>query len=196
MTAETGVSPTSIINLSKANVLLIDDSPFGLRLLDQMMKGFGVRACYACSSSIYAQDVIRRESVDLIVIDCDMPEFDGYDLIRWMRNSGLDNAYTPVIMVAGHTKASKVKKARDCGANFIIARPFSPSVLLDRIVWTARDPRPFLEAADYAGPDRRFHDEGPPRGVGERRADRIREAEAKAAAAQDVAVNEAKGDPI
>ena len=195
MAEESGTAPTSIINLSRANVLLIDDSPFGLRLLEQMMKGFGVRACYSCGSSLYAQDVIRREAVDLIVIDCDMPELDGYDLIRWMRNSGMENAYTPVIMVAGHTKASKVKKARDCGANFIIARPFSPSVLLDRIVWIARDPRPFLEAADYAGPDRRFRDEGPPRGVGERRADRIREAAAKASAAEDAAANEAKGDP-
>jgi CheY-like chemotaxis protein len=116
MTAETGASPTSIINLSSAHVLLVDDSSFGLRLLEQMMKGFGVRACYTCSSSLYAQDVIRREAVDLIVIDCDMPELDGYDLIRWMRNSGLENAHTPVVMVAGHTKASKVKKARDCGA--------------------------------------------------------------------------------
>ncbi len=195
MTAETGVAPTSIINLSKANVLLIDDSPFGLRLLDQMMKGFGVRVSYACSSSLYAQDVIRRESVDLIVIDCDMPEFDGYDLIRWMRNSGLENAYTPVIMVAGHTKASKVKKARDCGANFIIARPFSPAVLLERIVWVARDPRPFLESDDYTGPDRRFHEEGPPRGSEERRADRIREAASRAASANEAAVNEATGDP-
>jgi DNA-binding response OmpR family regulator len=88
-------------------------------------------------------------------------------------------------MVAGHTKASKVKKARDCGANVIIARPFSPSTLLDRIVWIARDPRPFLEAADYAGPDRRFHDEGPPKATGERRADRLKQASA----------NEAKDDP-
>lgn len=184
MAEESGTAPTSIINLSRANVLLIDDSPFGLRLLEQMMKGFGVRACYSCGSSLYAQDVIRREAVDLIVIDCDMPELDGYDLIRWMRNSGMENAYTPVIMVAGHTKASKVKKARDCGANFIIARPFSPSVLLDRIVWIARDPRPFLEASDYAGPDRRFREEGPPR-TGERRADRLKEASLK----------EAKGDP-
>lgn len=176
MAEETGPSPSSIINLSRASVLLIDDSPFGLRLLEQMMKGFGVRACYNCGSSLYAQDVIRREAVDLIVIDCDMPELDGYDLIRWMRNSGLENAYTPVIMVAGHTKASKVKKARDCGANFIIARPFSPAVLLERIVWIARDPRPFLEASGYAGPDRRFREDGPPAKTGERRADRIKEA--------------------
>ena len=185
MTEETGPAPTSIINLSKANILLVDESTFGLRLLEQMMKGFGVRSCYTCSSSLYAQDILRREPVDLIVVDCDMPELDGYDLIRWMRNSGLDNAYTPVIMIAGHTKASKVKKARDCGANFIIARPFSPAVLLDRIVWIARDPRPFLESRDYAGPDRRFSEEGPPRGGAERRADRIKEAKAKEDAAKE-----------
>ena len=54
MAEESGTAPTSIINLSRANVLLIDDSPFGLRLLEQMMKGFGVRACYSCGSSLYA----------------------------------------------------------------------------------------------------------------------------------------------
>ncbi len=181
MAAEKGVSPTSIINLSSAHVLMIDDSPFGLRLLDQMLKGFGVRAAYSCGSSIYAQDIIRREPMDLIIVDTDMPELDGYDLVRWMRNSGLDNAYTPVVMIAGHTKALRVAKARDCGANFIIARPFSPSVLLDRIVWIARDPRPFLESNDYVGPDRRFHDEGPPRVGGERRADRLKQAQAASA---------------
>ncbi len=181
MTAETGLSPTNIINLSKANVLLVDDSPFGLNLMDQMMKGFGVRACYACSSGAAAKDLLRRDPMDLIVLDCDLPDIDGYDLTRWLRKSGLDNAYTPVIMVAGHTKASKVKKARDCGANFIIARPFSPSVLLERIVWIARDPRPFLEARDYTGPDRRFREDGFPRATGERRADRK--------------VKETKGDP-
>ena len=62
---------------------------------------------------------------------------------------------------------SKIAEVRDCGANFVVTKPFSASTLLERIVWAARDTRPFLEVGDYFGPDRRFRDLGPP--AGERR---------------------------
>ena len=53
-------------------------------------------------------------------------------------------------------------------------RPEAAALLLERILWMARDPRPFVEAGDYIGPDRRFRDEDLPEGMEERRADRIR----------------------
>ncbi len=71
--------------------------------------------------------------------------------------------------------------ARDCGANFIITKPFSAKNLLERIVWVARDERPFLEVGDYFGPDRRFRDEPPDV---ERRSDRLRLAQLEAERAE------------
>lgn len=77
-------------------------------------------------------------------------------------------------MTAGHVRRSRVAEARDCGANFLVTKPFSAAMLLERVLWVARDTRPFLQVGDYLGPDRRFKTDlydGE-----ERRADMIRKA--------------------
>ncbi len=160
---------SAVINLSKAVVMVVDDEPFSLALTVQSLSGFGAQVRFACATAAEALSILEEEVVDLIVADCEMPGMDGYDMVKTLRSAKREpNSYTPVIMTAGHVKKSKVIKARDCGANFLVTKPFSPATLLERIVWAARDSRPFLQAGDYFGPDRRFKDEGPP-SSGERR---------------------------
>lgn len=166
-----GLNPSTVFNLSKAVVMVVDDEPFSLRLTTQMLLGFGIRTRHACESADEAMRMLNSHPVDLVIVDAEMPGKDGYDLVRWLRRSGLDNAWSPALLVSGHTPESKVAKARDCGANFIVARPLTATLLLDRILWVARDIRPMLEAGDYAGPDRRHRELGPPDGIAERRAD-------------------------
>lgn len=172
---DTSLTPGTIFNLSKANVMVVDDNNFSLRLTTQTLLGFGIKTRYLCTDSQQAADILKTAPIDLLIVDCDMPSPDGYDLVGWLRRSGLEpNAYVPTLMISGHTRESQVAKARDCGANFIITRPITAAVLLERILWMARDPRPFVEAGDYVGPDRRFKDEELPEGQDERRADRKR----------------------
>ena len=64
-----------------------------------------------------------------------------------------------------------VLRARDCGGHIIVKKPFAPIVMLERIIWVAKEGRPFLFSGEYVGPDRRFRDNGPPDGVGRRRED-------------------------
>lgn len=178
---------SAVINLTGAVTMIVDDSPFGLDITASALLGFGIKTRYACHSAAEAMDVLRDHNVDLLVVDSEMPDMDGYELVRWLRRSGLDpNAFVPVIMTAAHVRRSRVAEARDCGANFVITKPFSAAALLERIVWVARDSRPFLEVGDYFGPDRRFRDGAPP--AGERRSEMIRkarfEAERAAAAAE------------
>ncbi len=182
--SENSADLNSIFNLSRANVLVVDDCSFSLQLTCQALLAFGVRTRYQCRSAAEAEEVLATEIIDLAIVDCDMPGKDGYDLVRELRASGKDpNAYAPVIMLASHTRRTRILAARDCGANFTIARPISPTVLLDRIVWVARSPRQFLIAPGYAGPDRRFRDEERELGD-ERRANRIAMLTAEAAKTQ------------
>ncbi len=174
-----GLRDSAVINLTGAVTMVVDDSPFALDLTTNALAGFGIKVRYLCHSGAEAVEILKDHTIDLLVVDCEMPEMDGFEVVRWLRRSKLEpNAFIPVIMTAAHVRKSKVGQARDCGASFIITKPFSASVLLERIVWSARDQRPFLEVGDYFGPDRRFHDITPP--GPERRADRIREAQAKA----------------
>lgn len=177
---------TAVINLAEAATMVVDDSHFALELTTGALRGFGIRPKHAVASAEAAMRVLQDTPVDLLVVDCEMPGINGYDLVRWLRKSGHEsNAMAPVIMTAAHIRRSRVAEARDCGANFLITKPFSASALLQRIVWVARDGRPFIEVGDYFGPDRRFRNDPPP--GEERRADMIRKAqfEANMAAEQE-----------
>jgi DNA-binding response OmpR family regulator len=95
------------------------------------------------------------------------------------------NRHTPVLLTAAHTKASDVANARDCGSHFIVAKPLAPIVVLERIIWIAKEGRAFVLSDEYIGPDRRFAksepDDDHPR---RRREDQI-ELRAEGAAAAD-----------
>ena len=164
------------INLEKASVMLIDASSQGLDILTQVFAGFGVRTPHRCSQAKDAADLLRNVDVDLIVIEADLPgEMDGYDFVRWLRRSKLpQNAFASVMLVSGHTRGENVARARDCGANFIIVKPISPAILLQRVIWVAKENRQFVQCETYVGPDRRFKNAGPPPGAKPRRHDDIR----------------------
>jgi len=184
---------SAVINLTGAVTMIVDDSAFGLDITSSALLGFGIKTKFSCHSAVEAMDILKEETVDLLVVDSEMPGMDGYQLVRWLRRSGLDpNAFTPVIMTAGHVRRSRVAEARDCGANFVVTKPFSAASLLERIVWVSRDSRPFLEVGGYFGPDRRFRTAPPPKD-GERRADMVKRAEFDARKA--AAAAEASGSP-
>jgi CheY-like chemotaxis protein len=164
---------SAVFNLSNAVTMVVDDSPFGLDLTTVALRGFGIQVRYPCFSAADAIKILEDHQVDLMLVDCEMPGMDGHELVRWVRNSGLEpNAYIPIIMTAAHVRKSKVGDVRDCGANYLVTKPFSASSLLERLIWVARDTRPFLEVGEYKGPDRRSR-EGRPRERNERRADMI-----------------------
>ena len=164
---------SAVFNLTNAVTMVVDDSGFGLDLTTEALRGFGIQTRYTCHSAGAAMDILKESTVDLILVDCEMPGMDGHELVRWLRGSRIDpNAYVPVIMTAGHVRKSKVAAVRDCGANFLVTKPFSAASLLKRLVWVARDSRPFLDTGNYKGPDRRLK-EGEPRAEDERRADMI-----------------------
>ena len=161
------------INLEKVEVLLVDDSVPSLNLLSQVLLGFGVGNVTRADSAKAAQALLREQTFDLLISATNMTGVDGYELVKWLRRGALEaNRYLAVILVSGHIPPSQVFKARDCGANFTVAKPISPKILLERILWSAKEERQFIECDSYAGPDRRFKNDGPPAGAkGRRRED-------------------------
>ena len=164
---------SAIINLTGAVTMVVDGSAFAAEITASALLGFGIRVRYSCRSATDAMEILNEQDIDLLLVDCEMPVMSGYDLVHWLRRSGRQpNAFVPIVLTAAHIRRSSVARARDCGANFVITRPFSAASLLERIVWVARDGRPFLEVGEYFGPDRRFRPGDPP--GEERRADVIR----------------------
>lgn len=166
------LQPSTRINLEKATVLVLDDNGPSLEILSQVVAGFGVNQLHKADSVKDAQELVRTKTFDLVISDVQIPDVDGIEFINWLRRDAPENnRYVPVILVTGHTRGSDIFRTRDAGANFTVAKPITPKVLLERIFWVAREERAFIECDTYVGPDRRFKYEGPPIGIEGRRRD-------------------------
>jgi CheY-like chemotaxis protein len=163
------------LNLARIQVMLVDDNAQSLDIMAQIVVGFGARNLLRCASAGEARHEISRHTVDLILFDAHLPGESGYDFARWVRWEGPESVrFAPLVMITGHTPASQVTMARDCGINFVVAKPLVPRVLLQRLHWLAQDERQFIQCETYCGPDRRFKRLGPPYGVDGRRHDDLK----------------------
>jgi DNA-binding response OmpR family regulator len=159
------------VNFNASSILLVEQSTHSLDVLCQIFLGFGARNLHRATSNAQAEGVAARSTIDLVIIDPNLKECDGHDFIKWMRRNGSDaNRGAPIIVVSANGSKNAIARARNSGANFFVLKPLTPTSLLDRITWVARDGRPFFEGESYCGPDRRFKFEGPPPGMDPRRA--------------------------
>lgn len=160
------------LNLTEASILLFDSQPEGLELLAQMFAGFGVHTPHRSTVAAEARQAITDRAFNLIIVSNAAASGDGYDMVEWLRREAPQpTRFTPVILLTSHCREVDVLRGRDCGANFVIRKPASPTVMIQRILWMSRDQRQFVETGTYIGPDRRFKTLGPPNGIAGRRHD-------------------------
>jgi len=175
MSGHRSLLDTDKANLERVNFLVVDDNPMFLDIIASSITSFGVRNIFKCGSAREAKVILQKTTMDFVITEAQMPEEDGYSLIRWIRRDSSDaNRQVPVVLVTGHTRQSMVLQGRDCGAHFTVAKPVTPKVLLERIFWVARESRGFIECESYCGPDRRYKRLGPPFGTDGRRAEDVK----------------------
>ncbi len=159
-------------NLKSAKVLVAESSGMSIEILGQILIGFGAKDMQRAESVEEAKALVAKTSFDLALVGASIGEEDGCELVEWIRQQGPDaNRHVPLLMVSAHTPISRVERARDCGAHFLITKPLTPVVLLERMLWIVREQRRFVSCDRYTGPDRRFKFDGPPEGGPGRRRD-------------------------
>lgn len=168
------LDPDARVNLTKANVIVVDGSAHSLDVTAQILKGFGVAVVQRFGNLSDANKFVSQRTADLLLIDPSIEDGAGYDFVCELRRSTRPIATIPVMLISGHVHKSDLARARDSGANFVVAKPLAPIVLLQRLLWVARDKRPFVDCGSYIGPDRRFKFEGPPAGSEGRRAEDLK----------------------
>lgn len=112
-------------------ILIVDDSPTQAKLLEQMLRTCGYRVAQARNGH-EALEKIGVDPPDLVISDILMPEMDGFELCRRVREKE-DGRRTPIILLTHLNDPSDVLHSLEVGADYFVSKPYSNKLLLSRI---------------------------------------------------------------
>jgi two-component system, OmpR family, KDP operon response regulator KdpE len=111
-----------------SRVLVIDDEP---QILRAMSINLSVRGheVFSASTGLDALSTAAHQTLDLVILDLGLPDVDGLDVIRGLRDRG----EVPIIILSGRTQNETKIAALDAGADDYVTKPFHMDELLARV---------------------------------------------------------------
>ncbi len=110
-------------------ILVVDDEPAILRFLQASLESQGYVVATAANARA-ALDRVKRHTTDLVVLDLGLPDVDGLDVIRQIRDGG---ETLPIIILSSRENENAKVRALDLGADDYVTKPFGIDELLARI---------------------------------------------------------------
>lgn len=109
-------------------VLVVDDEPRIIRFVRINLEMEGFRVIEA-SNGVEAVDLVREKMPDIALLDVMMPEMDGFETLRTIR----EISSVPVIMLTVRSSEEDKVRGLDLGADDYVTKPFSPRELVSRV---------------------------------------------------------------
>ena len=147
------ITPHTITENERHNIriLLAEDNPTNQTVAMTILSRFGFRAD-AVGNGKEAVEILSHVPYDLVLMDCNMPEVDGYEATQIIRdiNSTVLNHQIPVIALTANAMKGDREKCLQAGMNDYISKPISPENLITSISrWisgnTIPNPEPILQ---------------------------------------------------
>lgn len=110
--------------MSNSSILIVDDDN-NVRITIRRVLEKENMECTEASSGEEALDLLECRNFDLVILDINMDDMDGFEVLSTMRRSGID---TPVIFLSGRTEDYDIILGLGLGADDYITKPFKPRV--------------------------------------------------------------------
>ena len=142
--------------IQEMNVLIVEDDLSMRTIIRNVVFELGFKDVVEASDGAAALEVLKTSRADLVLCDMKMEPMGGLDFVRRLRYDPENpHRFVPVIMITAYAELETVADARDAGVSEFMAKPISADALDKRIQRVLKDPRHFVEAQDFIGPDRR-----------------------------------------
>ena len=119
--------PTEV-NLSGMQLLVVDDEPRMVDFIRMNLQVEGVQVLTA-SNGVEALDMVRKHILDLIILDVMMPQLDGFETLRMLR----EFSAVPVIMLTAKGEEDDRVRGLELGADDYVTKPFGARELISRV---------------------------------------------------------------
>jgi two-component system chemotaxis sensor kinase CheA len=117
-------------NSNNVNVLVVDDSATDRKIMNRLLSSTGWINVDEVSAPRDALKYLETNEPDIIITDIMMPDVDGYDLSRMIREKGFTK---PIIAVSGRSEVTDRKKVSAAGINAFLLKPLNLQTMLDKI---------------------------------------------------------------
>lgn len=151
--------PENLESVGPQMILIVDDELRMRRFIRMNLELEGYQVIEA-ENGIHALDQIRQFNPDLVIMDVMMPEMDGFETLKLLR----EISTVPVILLTVRADEEDITRGLGLGADDYITKPFSPRVLTSRVGavlrrahWPAPPPRTVLRIDDRLSIDFNRH---------------------------------------
>ena len=141
-TKEKTMSSDYIMDFSNSRVIVVDDHPVNLFFARKLLLKFGFRTVDTAEDGPTALTMIGRSAYDVVILDCQMPDMDGYDVSRAIRlsESGTDR-HVPIIAMTANAMVGDREKCLEAGMDDYVTKPINSDRVMDVLIkWLKNAP--------------------------------------------------------
>ncbi|WP_027705448.1 chemotaxis response regulator CheY [Zymobacter palmae] len=112
--------------------LVIDDFPTMRRIVRNLLKELGYSNVEEAEDGVDALNKLREGSFDFVVSDWNMPNLDGLEMLKQIRQDD-QLKHLPVLMVTAEAKKENIIEAAQAGASGYVVKPFTAGTLEEKL---------------------------------------------------------------
>lgn len=121
------------VNTSKISILLAEDNLINQLLAQTILNQFGFEITTVENGKL-AFEAVQEHNFDLVLMDLMMPEMDGYESTKAIRNLNDQKKNIPILALTADVTAVDVQKCKKIGMDDYISKPFEPDDLFKKII--------------------------------------------------------------
>ncbi len=119
-------------HLQHASILLAEDNPINQLLVKKVLGDHEILLEVA-NNGQEAVDLLAQKTYDLVLMDMQMPEMDGYEAMQYIRQHMPERKSIPIIALTAHASQGEADKCLAAGADSYVSKPFQAETLLKEI---------------------------------------------------------------